>query len=310
MFTPELSVALSLCAEHQRLTLELDVARKRAAVAHARLAEARNTLNAETSDVEALESITPTRVWSGLRGTLADDRQRERAELSAAEEAVAQWEASAAEALEVCRRLEVALSGLGDVESAREQALAAEEKRLLDAGGGAAAQLVEITSQLASVAADKAEVAHAKLAAKQATSALKEASRVLSDAEGWSDYDTFLGGGVFASLAKLDGMDAAGASLAAASAALRQLSASLAELSLAAVEAVRVDGLTLSVDAWFDNFFTDWVVGGRINDAQQRTQQALQAVSRATSQLAGRERELDALAQTLGHAREEVIIQR
>lgn len=310
MFTPELSAALAACAEHQRLTLELDVAQKQEAVARARLDQARATLAAETADVEALESITPTRLWSALRGSTAEDRQREGAEASAADTVVTQWEQAVEAAHGTVRRLRAAIAELGDVGRAREQAFAAEERRLLDAGGGAAAQLVEITSQLASVAADKADVAHAKVAAKQATGALQEAARVLSDAEGWSTFDTFLGGGMMSSLAKQDRMEAAAALLSVASAALRRLSATLADLGLAGVEAARVDGLTLAVDVWFDNFFTDWVVGDRIDQAQQRTHQALQAVGQLTGDLARRERELDALAQTLAQARENVVHQR
>lgn len=80
MFTPELSTAFTACAEYERLRLELNLARATEDAAAARLEVARKRLAVEAAEVDALESVTPTRVWATLRGTRASEVERERGE--------------------------------------------------------------------------------------------------------------------------------------------------------------------------------------------------------------------------------------
>ncbi|MCE1175234.1 MAG: hypothetical protein LWW77_11595 [Propionibacteriales bacterium] len=310
MFTPELSAAFAACAEYERLRLELNLARAGEDAAVVRLAEAKKQLASEAAEVDALESVTPTRVWATLRGTRASEIERERGEWMAAETAVADLERAVDVARQSREELLSAILALGDVYRNQERALAVEEGRLLDAGGGAAAQLVEISGQLASVAAQRAQLANAKVAAKAADTALNDAARELASADGWSTYDTFFGGGMISSTVKHDHLDAAGARFAAAAAALRQLSTQLADAGLVGVAGLQVDDLTRTLDVWFDNFFTDWFVSDQISEARRRTAQASSAVAAATARIAGKVAELDALESRLKQAREDVIIQR
>ena len=92
-----------------------------------RLAELRATLADETADVEALESLSFTRVWAGLKGSRGTDLQRETAERDAAQYAVAEAEARAAAARRHLEDLDGQLDRLGDVDAAWERALAARE---------------------------------------------------------------------------------------------------------------------------------------------------------------------------------------
>jgi hypothetical protein len=310
MYTQDLSDALAASAEHGRLSLELNLAEAKEKVAAARVAEAKERVGAELNDVAELESLTTRRLWASLRGSRTDDLDRERSELAARQADAAALAETLAQASADRQQLEAAMAGLGDVKTRRARALNAAEARLLDAGGGPAAQLVEISGQLASVAAQLAEVAQAKVAAKTATRALSEAARLLDSADDWSTYDTLLGGGMIASLAKHDRMDAASAELRAADAALRRLSAELADVGLAGVGGIDVGELTKAFDIWFDNIFSDWSVAGRIAGAAERTERALQAVATASGRLSERARELGTLQATLTRAREDVIIQR
>ena len=310
VFTPELSAAFAACAEYERLRLELNLARATEDAAAARLTVAKKRREAEAAEVDALESVTPTRVWATLRGVRASEVERERGEWMAAETAVAEAERALAAARRSREDLLSAVLALGDVYRNQERALAVEEGRLLDAGGGAAAQLVEISGQLASVARQRSQLANAKVAAKAADKALDDAARELAGADGWSTYDTFFGGGMISSSVKHDHLDAARDRLAAAGAALRQLSTPLAEAGLAAIGRIGVDDLTRTLDVWFDNILTDWLVFDRVSEARERTAEASGAVAAATAQINGKVAELDALESRLKQAREDVIIQR
>ncbi|PKQ31273.1 MAG: hypothetical protein CVT62_10115 [Actinobacteria bacterium HGW-Actinobacteria-2] len=310
MFTPELSAAFAACAEYERLRLELNLARATEDAAAAQLEVARNRLAVEAAEVDALESVTPTRVWATLRGTRASEVERERGERMAAEAAVAELERTYDAARRSCAELLSAILALGDVYRTQERALAVEEGRLLDAGGGAAAQLVEISGQLASVATQRAQLANAKVAAKAAADALNDAARELASADGWSAYDTFFGGGMISSSVKHDHLDVAGGRLVAAGVALTQLSTEVAEVGLVGAGGLQVDDLTRTVDVWFDNFLTDWFVSDQISEARERTADASARVAAVLAQIAAKVADLDALESRLKQAREDVIIQR
>jgi hypothetical protein len=310
VLTPEISDARAASSEQARLWLELNLAKTNHEVAAARLAQAEERVRAEAGDVAVLESVTPTRLWAAMRGTRSEDLDRERSELSAVQAEAAALKLAWAEAGAVRQQIQAALIRLGDVSAQWRQALNVEEGRLLDAGGGAAAQLVEISGQRAAVAAQRAEVAQAQAAARVAVSALKAAAQLLDSAESWSTYDTFFGGGMLASMAKHDRMDAASAELKAADSALERLSSELADVGLAAVGGIDVDELTRTFDIWFDNIFTDWSVADRISEAAERTQRAVRAVDTASARLRVRDSELVALGVTLAKAREDTILGR
>ncbi|WP_101523545.1 hypothetical protein [Nocardioides houyundeii] len=126
------------------------------------------------------------------------------------------------------------------------------------------ARLTEMASRQGALDAELVQLDEALTAADTAQRALGEAARELGSAGDWTTYDTFLGGGVFADLAKHHRLDRAGALMRHADAALRHLAAELADVQVAAVGEVGVPELTRTLDIWFDNIFSDWAVRDRI----------------------------------------------
>ncbi|MFD6135473.1 hypothetical protein [Isoptericola sp. NPDC060257] len=81
--------------------------------------------------------------------------------------------------------------------------------------------------------------------------------------------------------------------------ALRHLTVELGDLGEQGVGGVGVDGLTRTLDVWFDTIFTDWSVRNRIAEARDRVAAATRAVHGVRQRLAERsaaEAELAALA--------------
>ncbi|MFE5294497.1 hypothetical protein ACFQ8T_20135 [Isoptericola sp. NPDC056618] len=187
-------------------------------------------------------------------------------ELAAAEDALADARASLAdEAADVARLESLSLArvwaGLRGDRAQRLDAERAEQQ---------AAEYVAATAQARRDAAER-EV-------RAVDAGLAAAEVELRGADGWSTYDTFFDGGMLASMVKHDTMDRAAGLLREADGALRHLTVELGDLGEQGVGGVGVDGLTRTLDVWFDTIFTDWSVRNRIAEARDRVAAATRAV--------------------------------
>ncbi|MFI2102982.1 hypothetical protein ACH436_06800 [Isoptericola sp. NPDC019693] len=304
----ELTAARAAVVEHAQHAARRQVAGRELAAAEEALAAARAALADETADVARLESLSLARVWAGLRGDRAQRLDAERAEQQAAEYVAATAQARRDAAEREVRVVDAALAALGDVQARWHAALAAKEEWVRGAGGPAAAELGTVAEQAGGWRAQQVEVAQAQAAAEQALGALGAAADELRSADGWSTYDTFFDGGMLASMAKHDRMDRAAGLLREADAALRHLTVELGDLGEQGVGGVGVDGLTRTLDVWFDNIFTDWSVRNRIAEARDRVAAAIRAVEGVRQRLAERSAAADAELAALAARRESLLV--
>jgi hypothetical protein len=310
VISAELDAALDACAEHERLSRQLDRARLEESRARLDVDRANAVVGEEARDVEALESMSPARIWAAIRGTRTSELDRERAELAAEQYRAAAALRTLESATALRQRLEADVDALGDVRDRRARAIATEEARLRATGGSVGAQLLEVSEQLASTQAQLREVHQAKAAERGARTSLEAAAELLGAASDWAVFDTLFGGGMLTGMVKYEKIDAATARVQAANEALKRLSAELADVGLRAVGGVDVSEFDRTLDLWFDNIFTDWTVQQRVTEAAERVQAALRAVDGVADRLRGRELELDSLLATLTQAREQLIIGR
>ena len=94
--TEKLTQIAEARAERSRLEAQLQAATVTCSQADQRVTEARARLGSEQEDVDQLESMSLTRILAALRDRLDQDLDRERAELAAAQYAVAEADARAA----------------------------------------------------------------------------------------------------------------------------------------------------------------------------------------------------------------------
>lgn len=304
----ELAAARAAVVEHAQQSARRQVAGREAAAAQEALAAARASLADETADVARLESLSLARVWAGLRGDRAQRLDAERAEQQAAEYVAATAQARLDAAEREVRAVDAGLAALGDVQARWHAALAAKEEWVRGAGGAAAAELAAVAERVGGWRAQQVEVAEAQAAADQAARALAAAAGELRGADGWSTYDTFFDGGMLASMVKHDKLDRAAALLRVADAALRHLAVELGDLGEQGVGGVGVDGLTRTLDVWFDNIFTDWSVKNRIAEARDRVEAAGRAVHGVRQRLAERAAAAEAELAALAKRRESLLV--
>jgi len=284
-------------AELARLEAERDGLQERLAAANRHLAdavrrhdEALAALVDETDDVARLESLSLTRILAGLRGTRDVDLSREQAEVQAAQyaaaDADARRESAQAEVDDLVRRL----GAFADLEERRTELLAQREREIAadPASATTHARLTEMASRAGALDAELVQLDEALAAAGAAREALGEAARHLGSASDWATYDTFLGGGLVADMAKHDRLNRAGHLMRHADAALRHLATELADVQVASVGDVGVTELARAFDVWFDNIFSDWAVLERIRAASARVNHLRAAVDTVGRDLAVR----------------------
>jgi hypothetical protein len=101
----------------------------------------------------------------------------------------------------------------------------------------------------------------------------------------WASYDTWFGG-LFASLAKFESLDAAQQALRSVNLELERLRDQLAALDLADVGVVEAPLLHRTLDVWLDNFVSDALTQRRLVRAAARLEEVSQALVRLQDQIA------------------------
>ena len=264
----EVTEAMAAAAHAERATARLQALQAQLDAERRAVAELQQRLGAEERDVVRLEGMSIRSVVASIRGRRDRELAAERAEadgvrleLSVRWEAIRALEADAAAWAPVAASLRAEPSALG-----------AELTRLGDEAAAARAELRECDEAL-----------HAAVAAGDALAA---AARALASAGGWSTYDTFFGGGLIASSIKHGRLRDAAHAVAAAQHAMLRLRAELHDVGMAhgwwpdpPSDALR------TMDVWFDNIVSDWMVHNRIKASRQSVDAARHGVAAADNAL-------------------------
>ena len=304
----QLAVAVRDREERTRLQRRLAEAQARVAELESAVESKTAALRAEERDVERLESFSPTRIWAGLTGRRDVDLDRETAERDAARYALAEVQARLASAQWDADAFAEQLRALGDVEGRYTEALAAKAEWVRGHDHAVGNQLDVLAGQLGRLQAEDHELAEAHAAGVRARERLLHADDLLGRAGGWSNWDTFGGGGMVTDMMKYGRIDEATAQLRQADEALRRFSRELADVQMSAVGGVEVGEMTRVFDVWFDNIFSDWAVRDRIREASERTRQALAAVDESLRRVSARGRDLQVRAAGLTAERERILL--
>ena len=286
-----LALARADVLERAEVDARLVVASRDLADDTARLRQLREAFAREQRDVERLGQVTPTRLWSSLRGRRDEDLARESHEADAAAATLEECTAEVERQREELARLRGRSAALADAETRLELALevVARGGEGLDAShpDAAGAAVRELATRR-----EVREVEEAHAAGKAAHAALLAAHRVIQSADAWSGWDTFGGGGLLTSAIKHDRLDEARGKLRIAGKALERFTHELDDLNLPGVRLARFDGLTRGIDILFDNIFTDLAVRSEIKRCRADAEDAIGRVEGVLTSLEQRHRAL------------------
>ena len=263
----------------------------------------REKLAREQQDVDRLSGLSLTHLWTALTNRTEQKLSDEQKDVDVLLVEVASREQSLKQ-----RQTTVAIA---QEQAGQTPTLAKRQRELVDAlaqrqvsaGGAAAARINDLVTAMTKQAEAVKQLDEVISAAKAAKSLLDKMDSSLSSASSWSTYDTWFGGGIIASSIKHNRVDEATSLIAETHSALRTLAAESNDVrDLVQVSAPEISQTLRTVDIWFDNIFTDWMVGDRIRasvEAVRKTQGEVVALyadakskrSQAAEEFAQRERE-------------------
>ena len=258
----------AVAAALQDLRLAATAADAEVGAADHALTSARDARDRAHADAVAAR-LPHLRAWGAL---LRGRYPRTRDEAHAAEVAATDAVADARDRLQHCQtardnahaRASRALTAATALPAMRQARRLAD---LAEAGDPLVAQVEALDAELARVDALLAELGEADDALARASDAVREASRRLASAKSWGTYDTWFGGDLISSMVKHDRIDESNDSLRDVSSALATARRELADVDVdLSADPLVVDSFLKTTDIWFDNFFSDISVQGRITD--------------------------------------------
>ena len=134
--------------------------------------------------------------------------------------------------------------------------------------------------------ADTREVDEAIRAGERALDSLREAKAKLNSARNWGIYD-ILGGGVISSVVKHSKMSSANEWVAQANHDLKRFAKELRDVDEDGLY-VQAGSLASTLDIFFDNVFSDFIVQNRINEARAEIDRMIDRIERTVWDLKNR----------------------
>ena len=128
------------------------------------------------------------------------------------------------------------------------------------------------------------EIQEAVAAGERALDSLRAAEKSLNSAGGWGLFD-MCGGGMFSTMIKQSKINDARGELEAARYALRSFEKELQDVSRAVDLRIDIGSFLSFADFFFDNFFVDWMVQSKIDQAKSQVSQAIRQVEGILTEL-------------------------
>lgn len=137
------------------------------------------------------------------------------------------------------------------------------------------------------------EIEEALSAGRGVISSLTYASEQLGKAENWGNWDMWANGGLISTHIKHGHIDDARTSIHNANRQLQHFHKELADLKKSIDIQIDISGTLKMADYWFDGLITDWIVQGRIKEAQEHVLEALHNLRMVVNTLEADHREAE-----------------
>lgn len=237
----------------------------------------------EAEDVEQLEGRSLARYFYSLMGSLDERLERERKE---AREAAVRHDSVVYELGDVDDDIEETMRELSELmgcEQRYESAIERHAESLKASGTPRGKRLMELERAMAMLDRRERETDEAIAAGMNAADAASRVADSLSGASAWGVVDVF-SDGILADIMKYSHIDNAQAEMEQLRVALRRFDTELADIG-ATIDTNVAGGFLGFADIFFDNFFTDFAVRSRINNALGSAEDVLRRIEDALARL-------------------------
>lgn len=228
----------------------------------------------EQKDVDRLEGGSLAGFFYGISGKKAERLDKEKRE---AYEAAVKHDTVAGELSVVndeIERIDARLRSLEGLEEKLERAIRDKKEWLKENFPQKVREILDSEERIAGLQEQLREIREAQDAGRAAACMAKEVRSSLNSAEGWGTWDMF-GGGMFVTMAKHSHLDSAQDKVNVLQQRLRTFKTELVDVDFHENIQVQIDGFLRFADYFWDGIFADWMVQGKIHDAQNQVDQVI-----------------------------------
>jgi len=268
-----------------------------------RIAALELQLESEQADVDKLNRMSLANLFHTILRSKEEQLEKERQEVLAATLKLQEAKQVLDDLHHEMAELRSRISSLQDAESMYEQLLA-EKEAFLRSSPLSASELAAFETRIADQTILVKELDEALTAGKRVLASLKNASLCLEKAENWGKWDLWGGGGMISTYVKHGHVDDAKAHIHNANRLLTQFQKELSDLQRTISIDIDIGDMLKLADYWFDGLIADWIVQGRIQNAQDQT---LNAISRIHDMIERLERERSLAAAELEQLQKERV---
>ena len=239
----------------------------------------------EQRDVERIEGRSLAAFFYNVIGKREEKIEKEKKE---AYEAAVKYDAVAKEYESVKSGIEqrkAIVEELKFCEYEYKKAMDEAIKSISESGNINAREVMKLNENMNYLKAQNRECNEAIAAGEKAIEKALDVKANLDSASSWNTWDIFGGGGFITHMAKYDHLDDAQEKIEKLQVKLSQFKTELTDVNISSDIKVEIDGFTRFVDYFFDNIFTDWEVGGKIDDSISQIETTIENINKVIEEL-------------------------
>jgi len=265
--------------ERSRIESRRDTLAMRIREQEALVVELEVKLDMERQDVEKLTKMSLTNLFHTILRSKDEQLELERQQALAAALKLQEAQQTLAELKEGLFEHGARLAELSHVEADYNR-LMQEKEQWLRTSPQSVLELDQMEQQISDKSLLLKELREAVSAGKGVLTHLNDAADSLQKAENWGNWDMWANGGLISTHIKHGHIDDARDCIHRANQQLNVFHKELADLQQSTDVHIDISDMLKMADYWFDGLIADWIVQGRINDAQEQTSDVLHKIKR------------------------------
>ena len=234
-------------------------------------------LDKERKDVEDLESLTISSLFSTILGNKYERIDKEKQEYIEAKLKYEEWMDKLGRLEEEIKQLKTSLIDYGNIKSDYKDLISEKEELIIKEGGSEGIKLKNLTMNIDESKIDIREVSEAVDAGERTLDSLREIRKKLKSAKGWGTWD-ILGGGLISDMAKHSSINEANKISFDVQHNLELFKKELSDVNEFTDIQVNLSSFAQFADFFFDGIFADWFVQTKINKSLNNVDDAIEKI--------------------------------
>jgi hypothetical protein len=234
------------------------------------VADINQKLSKEKKDVDKLESFSLSYIYYKMKGNIDEKLSKEKFEFLEAQAKFIESEDYLKRLQSNKTQLVKEISAIGDLDLKYNALLNKSSEYILRLNNEKSQEISKILDRINFISLEQKEIKEVLFEGDRLLPCINDAISYLNSARNWGIYD-MIGGDLIATMAKRSKMDDASNAINSIKVMLKKYNAELDDLSEEISISLNLNGISSIMDYFFDNFFTDYFIQGKINSALDST---------------------------------------